>query len=351
MTSHWPSCSDPTRTACDRDVIVVLDDEHLAATAAVALDRLLRHRDGIGIDALLDQHANIHARQQFTLRIRKFAAQRHLPGMGVDLGLGKQQLAGDRIDRAVIEHQSHLQGIGRDAIEVAAFKRLAQAVEFGDRLGEIGIDRIELLHRRKARGLVLHDQRAFAGQRSADHAIDRRADRRIIEIEPGAGDVRLASFDVGFRLALRRNGFFVLGFGGGLLAGERGDAAGVLRSLVEHSLCLGQRRLVGLHFDFKGTRIDLVKPIAGLDLAALTERPLDHDAGDARPHVGDARRRDASGQFAHHRARLRLDGDDADIAIGRLCRGGRGVRFVAARKQRGHGSDNKCNACRLRAKS
>ena len=54
-----------------RDAAVVLDHEHFAAAAGIALDRLLRHGDGVGIDALLDQDADIHARQQFALRIGK----------------------------------------------------------------------------------------------------------------------------------------------------------------------------------------------------------------------------------------------------------------------------------------
>ena len=83
-----------------------------------------------------------------------------------------------------------------------ALEGAAQLIELGDRLGEVGIDRIELLDGRKARGLVLHDERAFADQRGADDAVDRRADGRIIEIEFGARDVGLAALDVGFGLAL-----------------------------------------------------------------------------------------------------------------------------------------------------
>ena len=75
VTNHWPSCTEPVRTGCDRHAVIVLDDEHLAAAAAIALDRLLRHRDRIAVDALLDLHADIHARQQFALRIGEFAAQ------------------------------------------------------------------------------------------------------------------------------------------------------------------------------------------------------------------------------------------------------------------------------------
>ena len=87
-------------------------------------------------------------------------------------------MPGDRIDRAVVEHQAHLRRIGRDAVEFAALERAAQLIEFGHRLGEVGIDRIELLDGRKV-GLVLHHQRAFADQRRADDAVDRRADGGI----------------------------------------------------------------------------------------------------------------------------------------------------------------------------
>src|SRR5262249_22064604 len=36
----------------DGDAAIVLDHEHLAAAAAVPLDRLLRHGDGVAVDAL-----------------------------------------------------------------------------------------------------------------------------------------------------------------------------------------------------------------------------------------------------------------------------------------------------------
>ena len=185
------------------DAVVVLDHEHFAAAAAVALDRLLRHRNGVGVDALLDQDADIHARQQFALRIGKLAAQGHLPGMGVDPGVREQKLAGAGIDRAVVEHEAHPGRVGRDAVEFAALERAPELVEFGDRLGEIGVNRIELLDRREI-GLVLHHKGAFADQRGADHAVDRGADRRVAQIEPGARDFGLASLDLGFGLAHRR---------------------------------------------------------------------------------------------------------------------------------------------------
>ena len=50
--------------AATRRAIVVAHDEHFARAGIVAADRLLRHRERVGIDALLDLHAHIHAGQQ-----------------------------------------------------------------------------------------------------------------------------------------------------------------------------------------------------------------------------------------------------------------------------------------------
>ena len=97
-----------------------------------------------------------------------------------------------------------------------------------DRLGEIGIDRIELLDRGETGRLVLHHQRALAHQRRADDAADRRTDRRVIEIELRARDFGLAAADLGLGLALGADGLFVLGLGRRALAGQRRDAARML---------------------------------------------------------------------------------------------------------------------------
>ena len=167
------------------------------------------------------------------------------------------------------------------------------------------------------------DERALADQRRADDAVDRRAHGGVVEIEFGAREFGLAALDLGMGLALGRDRLLVLGFGRGALAGERGDAVRLLRGLHQHGLGLGDRRLGGHHLDLERTRIDAVERIARLHLAALTEQALDDDAGDARPHVGDARRRDAARQLAHHGARLRLDDDDADVRIDGLGSGDR----------------------------
>ena len=144
-----------------------LTHEDLAAAAGVALDRLLRHRDGVGIDALLDQHADIHAGQQFALGIRELAAQRHLSGVGIDLGVGEQQLAGEP-DRPCRRRARGGPWPRPGAIRSRSPLSNARRSLFisADRLGEVGIDRVELLDGGEAGGLVLHHQRAFADQRA-----------------------------------------------------------------------------------------------------------------------------------------------------------------------------------------
>ena len=283
--------------------------------------------------------------------MRKLSAQRDLPGIGIHLGFGKQQLAGKRIDRAVVEHEAHLGRIGRNPVEIAAVEGAAQLVHLRDRLGEVGIDRIELLDRGETGGLVLHHQRAFADQRGADDAADRRADRRVIEIEFRARDVGLAAADLGLGLALGRDRLFVFGLGRRALAGQRRDAPRMLRGEIERSRRLVQRGLARLQFDLERLGVDPVQRIAGLHLGSLLEQALDDDAGDARANFRNPGRRDPAGQFPNDRAGLGTYGEGADFRFGRLCRRGGGDRFVAASQKRRHRSQHQNDACRLRSKS
>ena len=207
------------------------------------------------------------------------------PGIGVHLGFGKQQLAGNRIDRAVVEHEADLGCVGRNPVEIAAVKRPAQLVHLRDRLGEIGVDRVELLDRGETGGVVLHHQRAFAHQRGADDAADRRTDRCIIEIEPGARDVGLAAADLGLGLALGPDGLFVLGLGRRALAGQRRDAPRMLCGKIERSHRLVQRSFARLQFHLERLGIDPVQRIAGLHLGALLEQALDDDARNPRTNI------------------------------------------------------------------
>ena len=104
--------SQRSSTACaeaDRHearAVVVAHHKHLAAAGIVAANGLLRHRKRVGVDALHDLHAHVHAGQQRHIRIRKLAAQRHLAGSRIDRGVGEQQLALVRIELAVVENRA-----------------------------------------------------------------------------------------------------------------------------------------------------------------------------------------------------------------------------------------------------
>ena len=280
------------------------------------------------------------------------SAQRDLPGIGIDLGFGKQQLAGNRIDRSVVEHEADLGRVGRDPVEIAAVERAAQLVHLDDRLGEVGIDRVELLDRGETGGLVLHHQRAFADQRGADDAVDRRADRRIIEIEPGARDFGLAAADLGLGLALGRDGLFVLGLGRRALAGQRRDAPRMLGGQIErsHRPCRARLRSPAVRprtacgsIRYSGSPAFTSVPCWNRRSTTMPEtraRTSETRVGAIRPGNSRTRARDCG-----------RDGDDADFRFGRLGRCGRGDRFIAASQKRRHRSQHQYDACRSRSKS
>ncbi len=123
----------PDRT--HNHVVVVPDDKDLAAAAGVALHRLLGNGDRIAVDALLQQHADVHARQQLAVRIRKFATQRHLAGRGIDLGFGKQEFSRQRIERSIVQHEADFRRARCDALQFAALECAAQIIELASPTG------------------------------------------------------------------------------------------------------------------------------------------------------------------------------------------------------------------------
>ena len=269
--------------------------------------------------------------------------------MGIHLGFGKQQFAGNRIDRAVVEHEADLGRVGRYPLEIAAVKRAAQLVHIRNRLGEVGVDRVELLDRGETGAIVLDHQRAFAHQRSADGAADRRTDRRVIEIEPRTGDFGLAAADLGLGLAVGRDGLFILDLRRRALAGQRRDAPRMLCGEIERSGGLGQRGFARLQFHLERLGVDPVQRIAGFHLGALLKQALDDDARDLRTNFRNPGGRDPAGQVTNDGAGLRPYGEGAHFRLGRICRGGSGCRFVAASQQRRHRGQHQKDAYRLRS--
>ena len=181
-----------------------------------------------------------------------------------------------------------------------------QLAELGGRLGEVRIDRIELLDRRDMRRFGLTDQRAFGHERAADSAADRRADPRVFEIELGARDVRLARGDVRFGLAKGRNRHLQLRLRDRAAWRQRLLALVVLTFLVQHCGGLAQGGFRSVELDLERPGIDLVEDLASLDVAPLLEIAAIDDAGYARANLGDSGWGDAAGQLANDRQRRRL---------------------------------------------
>src|SRR5690606_31015835 len=99
----------------------------------------------------------------------------------------EQQPAGERVERAVAQDQLDLRA--RRALQMAGLDRLLQAQQIGVALGEIGVDRVELLDCRQMGRFALADQRALGHQGAADAPGDRCGDVGVPEIEfrPGQG--------------------------------------------------------------------------------------------------------------------------------------------------------------------
>ena len=152
----------------DHCAVVGANHIDLAAAGVVALDRLLRDCERVAVGALLDLDAHIHARQQLALGIGKLSSQGHLAGAGIDAGIREQQLAGERIERSVVEHEPHLRRVGLDLLKRAALEIAPELLEVAGRLGEVRIDGIELVHSGEVGRFALSDQRAFRDQCAAD---------------------------------------------------------------------------------------------------------------------------------------------------------------------------------------
>ena len=94
------------------------------------------------------------------------------PEVGSTAQVGEQQPAGLRVLAAVLQHDAHLRRpvAAGGAPELAAVEGAAQPHHVGGRLGEVDVERVDLLDHRQRRRLALADQRAFGDQRAADAA-------------------------------------------------------------------------------------------------------------------------------------------------------------------------------------
>ncbi len=78
---------------------------------------------------------------------------------------------------AVLEQDAHRQLLV--VLQAAGGQFATQLQQFGGRLAQVDVDRIQLLHRRQRFGLPGVDQRALGDRGLADAAADRRGDPRV----------------------------------------------------------------------------------------------------------------------------------------------------------------------------
>jgi hypothetical protein len=294
------------------------------------------------------------------LRVREVGVDGDRAGCGIDLIVGKGDLALVRIDLAGGQDQPRpIQLARRLRLAIAIF---GAGVSAGDllKLDEIRArdrehrpDRVELDHgRERAAGLV--DEVADRIGGGADAAVDRALDGRVAQVELGRRQRRLGLLlaglgliDAGLCLVQRGLGLVEAGLGGVaprlefLLALEVGllvDQLG-LRAR-ERRVGGGGLALGAVEIGLIAPLLDLVEQLSLLDHAALLERDLRQIALDPGLHgngfdrlddadealaVGDRERADR----CHHHRRRRLGG----LVLGSACEPGDGQQAEQARQQ------------------
>ncbi len=237
---------------------------------------------------------------------------------------------------SILECEVDDRRVRRGPLEPALGELALELVGFRHRLGEVGIDRIELLDGREMRRLVLPDEGAFGHQRAPDPSGNRSADGRIVEVELRARHRGLLRRDLGIGLAPRRDGDVVLRFRGRLPGQQRFLPLLLARREELRRLRLRQRGLGAFEVDLERLGIDAIEDAALLHQAALLEATLDDDPRDARTNLGDADRRDAARQLFGQRDLPRLDRHHADVGRRGRFRGGRMLLAASGEADQGH---------------
>ena len=143
------------------------------------------------------------------VRVRENRAQRDRAGGLIDGDIRKFQRAGLRILKTVIRHQLHFR-FAVFLFQAAIGQLLFQAQEIIARLGDVNIDRIQLLNSCQGSRLTILHQRPFGHRGFTNPAADRRGDF-------GVGQIDARSFHGRFRcdhgriaLLCRRDGGIVV---------------------------------------------------------------------------------------------------------------------------------------------
>ena len=132
-----------------------------------------------------------HARQQLALGIGEHCAERDRTGALIDRHFGKQQLARRRVLGAIVEDQLDRGLVRVSTLQLAVGQLALQAEDLGGGLGDVHVDRVELLHGRERGGLVGGHQRALGHRGASDAAGNRRQYFGVDQIDARGLDRRL----------------------------------------------------------------------------------------------------------------------------------------------------------------
>jgi hypothetical protein len=247
--------------------------------------------------------------------LSKRPAQGDLAGAAIHRDVGEQQGA-FALDIGAIDAQR--QGLISCTGNLAIGDGGAQTQGIGGWLGEVGVDRVELLNAGEQGGFTLADQCTFGHLGAANAPGNGRA-------HFGVTQVQACGFHAGLGRAL---------VGLGALQGSLGHIEVLLADRIDlhqwlvaldRGLRLEQLRLGAGQFalgtgqgGLERCRVDLEQQVAGLDVGAFLEGAFEHDAGDPSAYFGDPYRLDTAWQLGDHGERLGLDGQHVDLARWRL---------------------------------
>ena len=151
--------------------------------------------------------AHVQTRQQQSFGVGHFCTQRDLARSGVYRNIAEQQLAVEFVLRAIIEQ--HCDFCGRFASRgvLSITQSLTQLERVGCRLGEVHVDRVNLLNHGQRCCSTLTYQRTFCDQRLPNTARDGGGYTCVVQIDLGAANAGLGCSH--FRLSLLLCGFCV----------------------------------------------------------------------------------------------------------------------------------------------
>ena len=245
---------------------------------------------------------------------------------------GRGQRAGMVIGGAVGQVQAHrLVGAGGQRGRAAL---TLPADDLGRRLGHVHLHRVDAADHRKRAGLAGRHQLPLRHQRQPDHPVERRCDRRAVEVDLRPVQRGFGSLHRGFgRVAGGDGGVLVL-FADDVAVAQRVDP---LRLAPRGVGGRGRLRQGGLGLRDRGlvaAGVDPVERLVFLDRAAFLEHPFGDDAADLWAQFRLGRGDDAAGQHRGQRHVLRLQRDHRDG--GRWRRGRRRILRLRGLDEREH---------------